>query len=205
MSRIWSERASSPAGSTSSWRPSTGGPRSARSRPRTSPRSAPARSRATPERVAEIELTTDHDTAAFVDAVAEQLGPEGRWLHYGLTSSDVVDTALALQIQDGGRAPPRRDRPSHRRRRAAAPRSIAARSASAGPTASTPSRPPSAGSSPAGPSSSIVTGRASPVRSSRIASASSPGTVGTYAGLDPEVERSPASASGSSPTLSRPR
>jgi len=57
----------------------------------------------TPERVAEIERVTDHDVAAFVDAVAEELGPEGRWLHYGLTSSDVVDTALALQIQDAGR------------------------------------------------------------------------------------------------------
>ena len=57
----------------------------------------------TPERVAEIERVTDHDVAAFVDAVAEQLGPEGRWLHFGLTSSDVVDTALALQIQDAGR------------------------------------------------------------------------------------------------------
>src|SRR5262249_7446201 len=57
----------------------------------------------TPERVAEIELVTDHDTAPFVDAVAEQLGPEGRWLHHGLTPSDVVDTALALQIQDAGR------------------------------------------------------------------------------------------------------
>jgi len=57
----------------------------------------------TPERVAEIESVTDHDTAAFVDAVAEQLGPEGRWFHYGLTSSDVVDTALSLQIQDAGR------------------------------------------------------------------------------------------------------
>jgi adenylosuccinate lyase len=57
----------------------------------------------TPERVAEIELVTDHDTAAFVDAVAEPLGPEGRWLHYGLTSSDVVDTALSLQIQEAGR------------------------------------------------------------------------------------------------------
>ncbi|HEY6068352.1 MAG TPA: adenylosuccinate lyase [Gaiellaceae bacterium] len=57
----------------------------------------------TPERVAEIERVTDHDTAAFVDAVAEQLGPEGRWLHHGLTSSDVVDTALSLQIQDAGR------------------------------------------------------------------------------------------------------
>src|SRR5205823_11098073 len=55
------------------------------------------------ERVAEIERVTDHDTAAFVDAVAEQLGAEGRWFHYGLTSSDIVDTALSLQIQDAGR------------------------------------------------------------------------------------------------------
>src|SRR5947207_14869162 len=57
----------------------------------------------TPERVAELERITDHDTAAFVDAVTEQLGPEGRWVHFGLTSSDVVDTALSLQIQDAGR------------------------------------------------------------------------------------------------------
>jgi adenylosuccinate lyase len=57
----------------------------------------------TPERVAEIERVTDHDVAAFVDAVGEQVGPAGRWIHYGLTSSDVVDTALALQIQDAGR------------------------------------------------------------------------------------------------------
>ena len=56
-----------------------------------------------PERVAELEATLHHDTAAFVDAVAEALGPEGRWFHYGLTSSDVVDTALALQIQAAGR------------------------------------------------------------------------------------------------------
>jgi adenylosuccinate lyase len=55
-----------------------------------------------PERVAELEATLHHDTAAFVDAVAEQLGEEGRWLHYGLTSSDVVDTALALQVRDAG-------------------------------------------------------------------------------------------------------
>jgi adenylosuccinate lyase len=64
------------------------------------------RERATPPsaaRVAEIEQVTQHDTAAFVDAVAEQLGPEGRWFHFGLTSSDVVDTALSLQIRDGGR------------------------------------------------------------------------------------------------------
>lgn len=57
----------------------------------------------TPERVAEIERVTDHDVAAFVDAVSEQLGEPGRWVHYGLTSSDVVDTAMSLQIQDAGR------------------------------------------------------------------------------------------------------
>jgi adenylosuccinate lyase len=56
----------------------------------------------TPERVREIEATTDHDTAAFVDAVAEQLGPEGRWVHHGLTSSDVVDTGLSLQLRQAG-------------------------------------------------------------------------------------------------------
>jgi adenylosuccinate lyase len=55
-----------------------------------------------PERVAELEARLHHDTAAFVDAVAEQLGPAGRWFHYGLTSSDVVDTALALQVQEAG-------------------------------------------------------------------------------------------------------
>jgi adenylosuccinate lyase len=55
-----------------------------------------------PERVAELEAILQHDTAAFVDAVAEQLGEEGRWFHYGLTSSDVVDTALALQIRRAG-------------------------------------------------------------------------------------------------------
>jgi adenylosuccinate lyase len=55
-----------------------------------------------PARVAEIERTTNHDVAAFVDAVTERLGPEGRWLHHGLTSSDVLDTALALAVQDAG-------------------------------------------------------------------------------------------------------
>jgi adenylosuccinate lyase len=56
-----------------------------------------------PERVAELEATLHHDTAAFVDAVAERLDPEvGRWFHYGLTSSDVVDTALSLQVREAG-------------------------------------------------------------------------------------------------------
>ncbi len=56
----------------------------------------------TPARVAEIEEKTHHDVAAFVDAVAGELGPAGRWFHYGLTSSDIVDTALALQIGAAG-------------------------------------------------------------------------------------------------------
>jgi adenylosuccinate lyase len=55
-----------------------------------------------PARVAAIEQRTHHDVAAFVDAVAESVGPAGRWFHYGLTSSDVVDTALSLQIRDAG-------------------------------------------------------------------------------------------------------
>jgi adenylosuccinate lyase len=56
----------------------------------------------TPERVAEIEERTQHDLAAFVDAVAEEVGPAGRWFHYGLTSSDVLDTATALQVREAG-------------------------------------------------------------------------------------------------------
>ena len=56
----------------------------------------------TPARVAEIEAQTQHDVAAFVDAVAEGLGEEGRYFHYGLTSSDVLDTALSLQVQEAG-------------------------------------------------------------------------------------------------------
>jgi adenylosuccinate lyase len=56
----------------------------------------------TPELVAEIERRTNHDLAAFVDAVQADLGEDGRWVHYGLTSSDVIDTALALQLRDAG-------------------------------------------------------------------------------------------------------
>jgi adenylosuccinate lyase len=71
------------------------------------PEDAVARIRAnavapSPARVAELEQQTGHDVAAFVDAVAERLGDDGRWFHYGLTSSDVVDTALALAVQEAG-------------------------------------------------------------------------------------------------------
>jgi len=50
--------------------------------------------------VAERERTTDHDVAAFVDVVQGRLGPPGAWIHYGLTSSDVVDTALCWAMRD---------------------------------------------------------------------------------------------------------
>ena len=51
-------------------------------------------------RVEEIEAVTRHDIIAFTTAVAEKVGPAARWLHFGLTSSDVIDTALALQLRE---------------------------------------------------------------------------------------------------------
>ena len=51
-------------------------------------------------RMLEIEAEVRHDVIAFVSSVTEKLGDEGRWLHLGLTSSDVVDTAFALQLRD---------------------------------------------------------------------------------------------------------
>jgi adenylosuccinate lyase len=52
--------------------------------------------------VTQRERVTDHDVAAFVDVLADSAGPAGRWIHYGLTSSDVLDTALALQLRAAG-------------------------------------------------------------------------------------------------------
>jgi adenylosuccinate lyase len=53
----------------------------------------------TVEQIAERERVTDHDVAAFVDVLAQSAGPAGRWIHHGLTSSDVLDTGLALQLR----------------------------------------------------------------------------------------------------------
>ncbi len=142
----------------------------------------------TPERVAEIELTTDHDLAAFVDAVAEQLGPEGRWVHYGLTSSDVLDTALALQLQDAGRLVVE-----------GVDRALAAviRLAEAhrhticiGRTHAVHAEPTTFGWKLAGWAFELDRDRtrlARALESNRVGQLS--GTVGSYAGLDPEVER----------------
>jgi adenylosuccinate lyase len=56
-----------------------------------------------PAAVREREQITDHDVAAFVDVVSASVGDAGRWIHFGLTSSDVLDTALALQLREAGR------------------------------------------------------------------------------------------------------
>ncbi|MFA4906368.1 MAG: adenylosuccinate lyase [Candidatus Margulisiibacteriota bacterium] len=54
------------------------------------------------KRIAEIEKTVDHDVIAFLTSVAEKVGPDSRFIHMGMTSSDVVDTALALQMREAG-------------------------------------------------------------------------------------------------------
>lgn len=54
------------------------------------------------KRIAEIEKETKHDVIAFVSSVAENIGPSGRYVHYGMTSSDVLDTAFSLQVREAG-------------------------------------------------------------------------------------------------------
>jgi adenylosuccinate lyase len=56
----------------------------------------------TVERIHELEKTLDHDVIAFTTNLAENIGPEARWVHFGLTSSDVVDTANALLLVEAG-------------------------------------------------------------------------------------------------------
>lgn len=55
------------------------------------------------DRILEIEKTTKHDVIAFVSAMAEKVGQHGRYIHFGLTSSDVLDTALSLQVIEAGK------------------------------------------------------------------------------------------------------
>ena len=100
----------------------------------------------TVEAIDEREKILDHDTAAFVDVLAASAGPAGRWIHYGLTSSDVVDTGLALQLKRAGAllVPAIRALACELREKATSTRE---RCASAAPTASTPSRRRSGSSS----------------------------------------------------------
>jgi adenylosuccinate lyase len=140
------------------------------------------------ERVAELEATLHHDTAAFVDAVAEQLGEEGRWFHYGLTSSDVVDTALSLQLREAGTLI-----------LAGIDRAFAAVTARAeehretlqiGRTHGVHAEPTTFGLKLAGWAFELARGRervARALEGMRVGKLS--GAVGTYAATDPELER----------------
>ena len=67
-----------------------------------------------PERAREIERESQHDVIAFLRSITEGLGPEGRWLHYGLTSSDVLDTATAVVLRDATGVVGRRAGPAGR-------------------------------------------------------------------------------------------
>jgi adenylosuccinate lyase len=149
------------------------------------------RERATPPspaRVAELEARTQHDVAAFVDAVAEQLGEEGRWFHYGLTSSDVIDTALSLQIREAGQLI-----------LAGLERALAAviaraeehrRTLTIGRTHGVHAEPTTFGLKLAGWAFALERDRARVARAletMRVGKLS--GAVGTYAAADPEVER----------------
>ena len=68
--------------------------------PKSAARAIRKKARVDPKRVEELEAVTRHDVAAFVQAVGETVGPEARWFHFGLTSSDVLDTALAMALVD---------------------------------------------------------------------------------------------------------
>jgi adenylosuccinate lyase len=68
--------------------------------PREAARDIRERARIDVARIDEIERTTQHDVIAFTTAVAETVGPSARWLHFGMTSSDVIDTAQALQMRE---------------------------------------------------------------------------------------------------------
>ncbi len=70
--------------------------------PAVAARQISAKGRFSVKRINEIEKQTKHDVIAFVTNVAENVGPHGRYVHFGLTSSDVLDTAFSLQIRDAG-------------------------------------------------------------------------------------------------------
>jgi adenylosuccinate lyase len=152
---------------------------------------AAIRARATPpspQRVAELEQVTDHDTAAFVDVVAEQVGSAGRWVHYGLTSSDVVDTALSLQIQDAGRLII--DGIDRALAAVVARADEHQRTICIGRTHGVHAEPTTFGWKLAGWAFELDRARARVARAveaNRVGQLS--GTVGTYAQLEPEVER----------------
>ena len=142
----------------------------------------------TVEAVQEREAVTDHDMAAFVDVLAASAGPAGRWIHFGLTSSDVLDTALALQLRRAGepragrrpRAGGRAGRAGPRARGHDLRRPHARRARRADHA--------SASSSPASRWRRTATPSGWSGRSRRSSVGAISGAVGTYASLGPDFE-----------------
>ena len=139
------------------------------------------------ERIAEIEKTTDHDVIAFVNQVAESVGPEGRFLHLGLTSSDVLDTALALQLRAAGHL---LLRDADRLVEALVARARAeAMTVMMGRTHSVHAEPTTFGLKLAGWAFEVARGRTRLAAAvDEIATGKISGPVGTYSLLDPELE-----------------
>lgn len=70
--------------------------------PKTAAKVIAQKARFNVKRISEIERETKHDVIAFVSNMAENVGPHGKYIHYGMTSSDVLDTAFSLQVRDAG-------------------------------------------------------------------------------------------------------
>lgn len=159
---------------------------------------APLRAKLVPERIDEIERTTRHDVIAFLTHVEELGGPPARWLHRGMTSSDVLDTSLALLLVEATDAllartdallSAFRTRVEEHRRTPAIGRSHGIHA-----------EPVTFGLILAGHYAELVRGRAR-LRAAReeIAVGKIAGAVGTYAHLTPEIERQALSALGLRP------
>ncbi|MEW6223997.1 MAG: adenylosuccinate lyase [Chloroflexota bacterium] len=138
-------------------------------------------------RIADIEQTTDHDVIAFVSQVAEAVGAEGRFLHLGLTSSDVVDTALALQLRAAGE---RLAGGADRLALALIARARAeAGTVMMGRTHSVHAEPTTFGLKCAGWAFEVARGRERlATATAEIATGKISGPVGTYSHLDPDLE-----------------
>ena len=155
--------------------------------------------------VLERERVTRHDVAAFVDVVAASIGPEGRWIHHGLTSSDVFDTGLAMQLRASADVLLADLEAAARGRCGGARSSSATRCAWGAPTASTPSRRRSGTSSRCSRSSWTGTARGCAARATPSASARSAGSSARTRASTRRSSSSCASGSASSPPRPRPR